>query len=45
MTRCADGGHTESSVRSLMTALNASGPFIDRKDAQQWLDRLTATPK
>jgi tetratricopeptide (TPR) repeat protein len=41
----ADRGQTDTTAPLLKMALNASGLFIDRKDAQQWLDRLTSTSK
>jgi tetratricopeptide (TPR) repeat protein len=37
----ADRGQAESAPALLKTALAAPGLFIFRKDAQQWLDRLT----
>lgn len=41
----ADRGQTDAAAPLLKMALNASGLFINRKDAQQWLDRLTSTSK
>jgi Tfp pilus assembly protein PilF len=35
-------GQADAIPKLLKTALGASGIFIDRKDAQDWLDRLTA---
>jgi len=37
----ADHGQPDSAPALLKTALSAPGLFIYRKDAQQWLDRLT----
>ncbi|HKM53887.1 MAG TPA: tetratricopeptide repeat protein [Isosphaeraceae bacterium] len=37
----SDSGHPDSAPALLKTALSAPGLFIYRKDAQQWLDRLT----
>ena len=41
----SDQGHPDSAPALLKTALSAPGLFIYREDAQQWLDRLTATSK
>jgi tetratricopeptide (TPR) repeat protein len=41
----ADQGHAESAPLLLKTALAAPGLFIFRKDAQQWLDRLSSASK
>jgi hypothetical protein len=41
----ADRGHADAAPTLLKTALDAPGLFIFRKDAQQWLDRLTTTSK
>ena len=41
----ADRGHPDSAPALLKTALAAPGLFVFRKDAQQWLDRLTTTSK
>jgi tetratricopeptide (TPR) repeat protein len=41
----SDRGHAESAPALLQTALSAPGLFVFRKDAQQWLDRLTTTSK
>jgi predicted Zn-dependent protease len=38
-------GQAEGVPKLLKVALAASGIFIDRKDSQEWLDRLTATSK
>ena len=37
----ADRGHPDTAPPLLKMALSAPGLFIFRKDAQQWLDRLT----
>jgi tetratricopeptide (TPR) repeat protein len=41
----ADRGHADAAPALLKTALDAPGLFIFRKDAQQWLDRLTSSSK
>ena len=41
----ADRGQSDTMVPLLKMALHASGLFIYRKDAQQWLDRLTTSSK
>jgi len=41
----ADRGHPEAAPALLKPALNASGVFIFRKDAREWLDRLTTKSK
>jgi hypothetical protein len=38
----ADRGASDGAAALLKTALAAPGLFLFRKDAQQWLDRLTA---
>jgi hypothetical protein len=38
-------GQAEGVPKLLKVALATSGIFIDRKDAQEWLDRLTTTSK
>jgi tetratricopeptide (TPR) repeat protein len=38
-------GQAEGVPKLLKAALATSGIFIDRKDAREWLDRLTATSK
>jgi hypothetical protein len=37
----ADRGQADSAPALLKRALEAPGIFIHRKDAQEWLDRLT----
>ena len=41
----SDHGQPDSAPALLKTALSAPGLFIYRKDAQQWLDRLTTKSK
>jgi tetratricopeptide (TPR) repeat protein len=41
----ADRGHFDAAPVLLKTALDAPGLFIFRKDARQWLDRLTSASK
>jgi tetratricopeptide (TPR) repeat protein len=41
----ADQGHLENAPSLLRTALAAPGLFIFRKDAQEWLERVSSTPK
>ena len=40
----ADRGNRDAAMALLKTALDAPGLFVFRKDAQQSLDRLTASP-
>jgi tetratricopeptide (TPR) repeat protein len=42
---CEARGKSEAIPKLLKLALSTSGTFIDRKDAREWLDRLTATSK
>jgi tetratricopeptide (TPR) repeat protein len=41
----ADRGHAEDAPALLRMALDAQGIFVFRKDAQEWLDRLTTKSK
>jgi tetratricopeptide (TPR) repeat protein len=42
---CEARGQSEAIPKLLKLALNTAGAFIDRKDAQEWLDRLTTKSK